>query len=297
MIHLRALQFDFDLPGAGAVRRLVPATLARPQGVRRLGHLSDFHLGNPTFDDLPNAEAVCRWLDAFERADVDVLAVTGDLVEEPGDRRRLRRAKDLLERAPFPYVTIPGNHDVPHPGRSGPFEESFGDVPTAARHADVEFLLFDSMKGLPEDERSRMERRDARKTGSFSRGRVGDEQRREVDEQLGEPPRFGQVMLVHHHLRTNAPTPTGWQREPTAPHGLMAPLDDAAAHLAWTAQRARLALHGHKHRFWAPYRPLPELVVLNSGTSVQAKPDRARHARIVDIWPGMASLIVHDLVM
>lgn len=294
MEHLRTSEFAFGAESDG-VRCLANPDLHKPSGVCRLGHLSDFHLGKPTDDGPSNPAAVRRWLEDFEEARVDVLAVTGDLVETPGDREGLERAKRLLEDASFPTLVIPGNHDVPHPGQEGPFEELFGRYPRVDRVAGASFLLFDSMGGLPEAMRSKEERRDADERGAFSRGAVGDEQRRRIEGALGDEPPFGRVVLVHHHLRYNAPTATGWEPDPASPRGFMAPLNDARRHIGWAARRARLVLHGHKHNFWDPYRPVRDLVVLNSGTAVQAKPGRRRRGRIVDIGSGMDTLTIHDL--
>jgi hypothetical protein len=227
---------------------------------------------------------------------VDVLVMTGDLVEEPGDRARLERVKGWLDAAPFPYLVVPGNHDVPEPGAPGPFEDIFGAYPQVTEHAQVQFVLLDSMKGLPAAERTDVERDEAAESGSYSRGAVGQEQLDEAGRLLQPPPAYGRVLLVHHHLRHNAPTEQGYEQEPTAPLGLMRMLDDADDVLDWAASRQiRLAFHGHKHNFWDPYQPRPGLVTLNSGTSVRGKEGRPRRARIVDLWPGSERLQIHDL--
>jgi predicted phosphodiesterase len=92
------------------------------------------------------------------------------------------------------------------------------------------------------------------------------------------------VLVVHHHLRENAPTVVGFEDDPTAPEGLMGPLEDARGLLDWAERRGvRLAFHGHKHNFWEPYEPRDGLLVLNSGTSTRGKAGRDRRARIVDL--------------
>ncbi len=279
MKHLKTTKFEFssDTPNN-------PATL-------RLAHISDFHLGKPSGDDLPRERALERWLEGFAGEGVDVLAVTGDLVEEPGDRGRLEDAKRMLDEAPFPYVCIPGNHDVPEPGAPGPFEELFGEFPRVERLLGLDLVLFDSMKGLPVHERSEKERQNASSVGFFSLGAVGRAQRDEVDARLsepaGEPARFGQVLCVHHHLRKGVST---------APKGLMAPLEDTDALLEWaTNHDIHLVLHGHKHDFWKPYEPRPGLVALNVGASASATKGRKRRGRLVDISEGMASIVVRDV--
>ncbi|MFP4597454.1 MAG: metallophosphoesterase family protein [Persicimonas sp.] len=157
MKYLKTTKFEFSESG----KQPNPATL-------RLAHISDFHLGKPSGDDLPRDQALERWLECFAGEGVDVLAVTGDLVEEPGDRRRLADTKRLLDEAPFPYVCIPGNHDIAEPGEPGPFEELFGDFPRVERLGDLDLVLFDSMKGLPVADRSPKERQNASSIGFYS---------------------------------------------------------------------------------------------------------------------------------
>lgn len=299
MEHLHTTEFDFH-PGnmAAKWRSGLPATLHKPQGVLRIGHLSDFHFGKPTADGVAAEDAVRRWLQEFNEADVDLLFVTGDLVEDPEDRDRLLEAKAMLDDAPFPYVTVPGNHDVPEPGTSGAFEKSFGEYPRLERHGDIEIALLDSMQGLPPSERSMYDRMEAKTGNAYSRGKVGAAQLEDLDGRFAafEPLAYGRVMLVHHHLRPNAPTEQGFEDHPTEPWGLMGPLEDAHELVKWASlHQIRLIFHGHKHNFWAPYEPRPGVIVLNSGTSTRGKPGRPRRARIVDIFAAEDSVAVHDL--
>ena len=295
MEYLQTTEFAFRAGSPAQRRPGAGGRLQQRPGTVRLGHLSDLHLGKPTADAISAKEAVEVWLQAFEAAGVEVLVFTGDVVEARGDRPRLAWARDRLDEVSFPYVIVPGNHDQPEPGSPGPFEAIFGHYPAVSTEAGVEFVLLDSMKGLPPSERSRIERQEAADS-AYSRGRVGQAQREAAAQMLGDTPGWGRVMVVHHHLRPNAPSQVGWEQEPTAPHGLMAPLDDADPVLRWATEHGvRLAFHGHKHNFWEPYEPRPGLVVLNSGTSFRGKPDRARRARIVDVWPSMERIAVHDV--
>lgn len=299
MQHLHTTEFDFH-PGnlAAKWRSGLPATLRKPHGVLRIGHLSDFHFGKPTADDVAAEVAVARWLEDFSEVGVDLLFVTGDLVEEPDDEARLLEAKQMLDAAPFPYVVIPGNHDVSDPGTPGTFEHIFGKYPRLERHGDIEVVLLDSMQGLPPSKRSLYDRMEAKTGKAYSRGKVGETQLDEIDGRFAEPQplSYGRVMLVHHHLRTNAPTQQGYQDKPTEPWGLMGPLEDAHGLVQWAAlHQIRLIFHGHKHNFWDPYEPRPGVIVLNSGTSTRAKLGRPRRARIVDVFAAEDSIAVHDL--
>ena len=248
----------------------------------RIAHCSDFHFGKPPRDEISSERAASWWLAEFQRRDADVIVMSGDLVETPGDRDRLRTVHGMLEATGLPYVVVPGNHDVPEPGHPGPFEALFGAYPRVERIEGVEFVLVDSMRGIPTEHRSPEDVANHAENGAYSKGRVGVEQLAALDELLDttDDPR---VLVVHHHLRVNAPTEVGFEEAPTAPDGLMAPMEDAPGLLDWAEGRGvRLVFHGHKHNLWEPYEPRDGVLVLNSGTSTRGKPGRPRRARLVD---------------
>lgn len=250
----------------------------------RIGHCSDFHLGKPSRDEVSSERAASWWLAEFQRREVDVVVISGDLVETPGDEQRLRQVYGMLEGTGLPYVVVPGNHDVPEPGTSGSFEALFGDYPRVETIAGVEFVLVDSMKGIPVEHRSPEDVANHLEHGAYSRGRVGIEQLTALDELVAIEAASPRVLVVHHHLRENAPSEVGFEEEPTAPSGLMAPMEDARGLLDWAEQRdVRLVFHGHKHNFWEPYEPRDGVIVLNSGTSTRGKAGRERRARIVEL--------------
>lgn len=250
----------------------------------RIAHCSDFHLGKPTQDNVSAERAASWWLAEFQRRDADVIVCSGDLVETPGDAERLREAHGMLEATGIPYVVVPGNHDVPEPGEDGPFESLFGQLPRVETIGGVEFVLVDSMRGIPVEHRSPEDAENYRDNGAYSKGRIGIEQLAALDEMVAVEATAPRVLVVHHHLRENAPTVVGFEDDPTAPEGLMGPLEDARGLLDWAERRGvRLAFHGHKHNFWEPYEPRDGLLVLNSGTSTRGKAGRDRRARIVDL--------------
>ncbi len=91
------------------VRRFVAALPDLPAGLEglRLVQLSDLHVGPHT--PRRHLEAVRR---AVEEARPDLLAVTGDLVDDyPGDVECYREAFGAL-RAPLGVFAIPGNHEI-----------------------------------------------------------------------------------------------------------------------------------------------------------------------------------------
>ncbi|MGM0558324.1 MAG: metallophosphoesterase family protein [Myxococcota bacterium] len=250
----------------------------------RIAHCSDFHFGKPPRDEVSSERAASWWLAEFQRREADVIVVSGDLIETPGDAERLREAHGMLEATSIPYVVVPGNHDVPEPGVDGPFESLFGGYPRVATVGGVEFVLVDSMRGIPVEHRSPEDVANHLENGAYSKGRVGIEQLAALDEMVAVEPAAPRVLVVHHHLRENAPTVVGYEDVPTAPEGLMGPLEDARGLLDWAQKRhVRLVFHGHKHNFWEPYEPREGVLVLNSGTSTRGKAGRERRARMVEL--------------
>jgi 3',5'-cyclic AMP phosphodiesterase CpdA len=248
----------------------------------RLGHLSDPHYGKPLGDGEVPA-ILGEWLEAFADAGVDVVVLSGDLVETPGDRVGMLRIRRLLEDADLPWVVVPGNHDIVRPSQHGPFGDLFGAYPRIERHAGVEFVLLDSLAEPTVDERTPFERLDLQQTGSLSTGRVGDRQLRRATGLLSDSNVMPRVLVVHHHLRSADDVP-GDTPTADAPPVLMVPCLDAKQVTRWAAHHdVRLAFHGHQHAHWPPYVVEDQTVVLNSGSSTRGKP--TRRARIVDVDP------------
>ena len=249
-------------------------------GVARLAHLSDFHFGKPLDEDTVPA-VVDRWLSDLGEVDVDVIVFSGDLVEEPGDRAAMLRMKYRLDDSGVPWVIVPGNHDIVCLGSDGAFYEIFGAYPRVESHAGVDFVLLDSIGGLPAAERGPFDRLQAIQSGAYSKGRVGRRQLERAAEMLAGRPSRARVLVVHHHLREESevladPPPPG------APGSLMEPLLDHDELVEWALDHdVRLAFHGHKHAHWPPYLAAERLPVFNSGSSTRGKP--VRRARIVDL--------------
>ena len=259
-----------------------PSTLPDADDTIRLGHLSDPHYGKP-LDDGEVPAILEEWLEAFADSDVDVVVLSGDLVETPGDRVGMLRIRRLLEETDLPWVVVPGNHDIVRPSQHGPFGDLFGAYPRIERHAGVEFVLLDSLAEPTVDERTPFERLDLQQTGSLSTGRVGDRQLRRATGQLSGSSEIPRVLVVHHHLRSADDVP-GDTPTADAPTALMVPCLDAKQVTRWAAHHdVRLAFHGHQHAHWPPYVVEDQTVVLNSGSSTRGKP--TRRARIVDVDP------------
>jgi len=73
---------------------------------KRIAHVSDVHFGK-----IATSSVVDALVDDVNAADVDVVAVSGDLTQRalPG---QYAAARDFLARFRAPLIVVPGNHDV-----------------------------------------------------------------------------------------------------------------------------------------------------------------------------------------
>jgi 3',5'-cyclic AMP phosphodiesterase CpdA len=251
------------------------AVREKTAGAIRIGHLSDLHLGRPMTKRSP-LDLFRIWLGALAESEVDVVVVSGDLVQRATDRRSLVSAREALGSSGLPWVVVPGNHDVARPGEPGVFEEVFGAYPRVEVHAGITFILIDTNAGLPPGARGRHERIFAR-FGCFVEGRVGEAQLEALDRLLDAAPEGPRVLVHHHHLVS--------QPEWTRKIGFMFPLQDADAVRRWAVSRGVvLALHGHHHQMRRAGVQEGGLVVLNGGSSTLVGPPY--RARLVDLQPG-----------
>ncbi len=247
----------------------------KAEGAVRIAHMSDLHLGRPRATPKP-FDTFRIWMDALAEVGVDIVAISGDVVQRPGDVKSLRAARGILEESGLPFVVVPGNHDIDRPGKPGSFEDIFGTFPRTETHHGLTFILIDSNAGLPPDERRRHERLFARIV-CFVEGRVGEEQLRELDDMLEVAPKGPRVLLLHHHLVS--------QPQWVVRMGLMAPLQDAHVVRRWAmSQGVILALHGHHHIMRRAGVQSGGLVVLNGGSSTLEGPPY--RARLVDVHRG-----------
>jgi 3',5'-cyclic AMP phosphodiesterase CpdA len=207
----------------------------------RLGHISDLHLrchlsGTAAVSARRSRDMPALFTEALasmEGAGVDVVVVTGDLVDHPDNRQTpetlhhgeadLRLVAEALARLSCPWVVLPGNHDHP---------QLFGDVFGRPAELDVRgvrviaFFDWDRPVGTveEEDERPNVPRR------------VGEERAR-FEAALAAGDRRPQIHLQHYVI-----TPR---------------LDEGWPHTYWDGEsirdslvgdpRVRLALSGHYH--------------------------------------------------
>ncbi len=251
--------------------------LAKPAGVTRIAHLSDLHVrpGSPAIG------AFEAWLRELGSVEVDMLVVSGDLVDRGDDLESMKLVHRALLRSGLRWCVVPGNHDVEGPTRAHNFEALFGRYPRVEHHGGVDFVLVDSNAGLAEEERVWGERMFARYK-CFTEGRVGSEQMAAVEALL--TPGSRRVLVLHHHLAYQSADPLiGSSRvvDETV-LGTMLPLHDADSVRGWAARNAvSVVLHGHKHVMMRAGVHLGGLLVLNGGSST-GLPYRAR---LLDLGP------------
>jgi 3',5'-cyclic AMP phosphodiesterase CpdA len=261
--------------------------LEKAEGAIRVAHLSDLHIGQawaPAF----KPQVVFRlWLERLKQAEVDVVVVSGDVIERPGDKLGLQLGRGLLDDSGLPWVVVPGNHDVYRPGHPDAFNEVFGEYPRVEVLAGIEFILFDSMAGLPLEERDVAERLYGDYV-CYTEGRVGAAQYAQVEAMLAPQGTYPRAVVLHHHvmrqhadLMPGVPKGMGVTEDAV---GTMKTLIDADALVSWALrQRVRVVYHGHKHVFQQPGMRAGRLLVLNGGSSTLA-PGNQR-ARFVDHLP------------
>ena len=262
----------------------------KPEGSMRLAHLSDLHIGQQVDDERLMPMATFRiWLERLQRYEVDLLIVSGDLVERPGDRYGMTRARAMLDDCGVPWLVVPGNHDIKRPGHHDAFNDVFGTYPRLERRCGVDFVLLDSMAGLPLEERDATERLYGDYV-CYTEGRIGpaqlDAMSRALAERRRERPRA--IVLHHHVMRQHAdlmpltPKQAGITEDL---FGTMKTLMDADALFAWArAHRVRTIYHGHKHLFQQPGLREGNVLVLNAGSSTLRR--GIQRARLVDHLPG-----------
>jgi 3',5'-cyclic AMP phosphodiesterase CpdA len=74
--------------------------------MRTIAHISDIHFG------MVDPATVEPLADAVREMAPDVVAISGDLTQR-ARRSQFRKARELLDRLPYPQIVVPGNHDVP----------------------------------------------------------------------------------------------------------------------------------------------------------------------------------------
>lgn len=267
-------------------------SVIKGRGVVRVAHLSDIHIGYNVATGITRPIVVFRhWLERLVMADTDVLVISGDVVERPGDEYGMKLARALIEEFEIPTVVVPGNHDLKRPGYHDVFFDVFGSYPRVEVHSGIEFLLVDSMNGLPMEERDVAERMYGDYV-CYTEGKVGQTQLSKLEQELdrvSDGVTRPRILVLHHHvMRQNAdilphtPETIGVTEDFL---GTMKALIDAPRVLTWCVEHGvQTVHHGHKHVFMQPGMRPGRLLVLNGGSSTLRRTRQL--GRLVDYRPG-----------
>ena len=275
-----------------------PLLFTKPDGATRVIHLSDLHVGQPVADERIKPMAIFRiWLEELAEIESDVLVLSGDLVERPGDAYGMARVHALLHDCSMSWMVVPGNHDIQRPGYHDPFNDIYGEYPRIETHCGIDFILFDSMKGLPLEERDVAERMYGDYV-CYTEGRVGTPQFTAIEEELLARPERPRAIVLHHHvMRQHAdlmplvPKQTGITEDI---FGTMKALMDADRLFDWAVEHeVKTIYHGHKHLYQQPGIRANNVLILNAGSSTLR--EGAQMGRIIDYLPGKR--IVSNLML
>ncbi len=245
----------------------VAPQIAQLLSKRLLGAVNLYLLGRSAHFTRATVEAL---VDAVVRAEPDVVVCTGDLTSTATPQEFALAAAllaPITER--FPFIVIPGNHDVYTGESSGRFQAYFGEWsnngahPWARAFPGVEFVAVDVSR-----------------PDTLSRGFTPKAQLSALDSLLhgGDTP---VVVLVHYPLRNRRGEPYGpFTRN----------LENAADLERVLARHPRVVavLHGHEHHGYRTTIPRDgaPIVSLNPGASGYAfLPERRRtaHFNLYDI--------------
>lgn len=254
----------------------------------RVVHLTDLHCeARPTLGELANKRLlgainlyVLGRADHFTRASVEgavaaVVAAAPDLVVCTGDltatatEAEFALARELLRPLTdrFPFLCLPGNHDVYTGESAGRFARWFGEwsqggrFPWSVTHGGVEFVLVDT--AFPD---------------WLSRGRAEGLDALDALLAAGAAPAW---VLLHYPLRDRHGAPYG----PSTRN-----LINAAAVEAVLGRhpRVRAVLHGHEHHGYrteipTPHGPIPSLDPGASGYAWLPRRHRTAHLNVYDV--------------
>lgn len=274
--------------------------LSKGAAVVRVGHLSDLHIGQQGAASARPMPIFRMWLERFKQVGVDLVIVSGDMVERPGDLFGLQQSRALLDECQMDWVVVPGNHDIKRPGYHDPFNDVYGHFPRVERHHGLEMILLDSMAGLSLEERELSERMYGDYV-CYTEGRIGQAQLDYVDrllhalEQADEIKAERMIVLHHHVMRQHADLMPHVPKKANISEdllGTMKTLLDADSLFAWAAEReVKTIFHGHKHLFQQPGMRGNNLLVLNGGTSTLRRGSQL--ARLIDCEPGGDKVIMN----
>ncbi|MGQ9371926.1 metallophosphoesterase family protein [Azospirillum sp. A39] len=153
--------------------------------MKTLAHISDLHFGRI------DPRVVDGLLGDLTAQKPDLVVISGDLVQR-ARRRHFEEARAFLERLPFPYLVVPGNHDIPVYNVVRRFTDPFRYYKT--------YISRDLSPFHVDDEIAVLGVNTARSVIlDFSHGRINRQQIARVEAVFGElPPTVFKVLFTHH---------------------------------------------------------------------------------------------------
>ncbi len=233
---------------------------------RALGAVNLYLLGRKGHFDEASARAAVA---AVVEAEPELVVCTGDLTSTASPQE-FEAAAALL--APittrFPFLVLPGNHDVYTRGSVGRFRAHFGEwsngaeFPFVRRFGGVDFVAVDTV--VP---------------SLLSKGECSAAQLERLDAVLGEG-EGPAILLLHYPLRNRRGEPYGpWTRN----------LDQAGAIEAVMAKHPRVvaALHGHEHHGYRTTLPGGAMSYDPGASGYAYLPDKRRtaHWNLYEVGP------------
>lgn len=153
--------------------------------MKTLAHISDLHFGR-----IDHAVVEGLLGDLMERKP-DLVVISGDLVQR-ARRRHFEEARAFLERLPFPYLVVPGNHDIPVYNVVRRFTDPFRYYKRYITHDLSPFHVDDEIAVLGLNTARSV-------ILDFSHGRINRSQIERIAEVFGDlPPHVFKVLFTHH---------------------------------------------------------------------------------------------------
>ncbi|HYH18815.1 MAG TPA: metallophosphoesterase [Azospirillum sp.] len=195
--------------------------------MRTLAHISDLHFGriDPRVVEGLLADLMARR--------PDLVIISGDLVQR-AKRTMFKDAQAFLERLPFPYLVVPGNHDIPVYNILRRFLDPFRyykryisrDLSPLHVDAEIAVLGLNTARSVILD---------------FSHGRINRAQIARIREVFDElPPHVFKIVFTHHPF---LPPPDAPRTRLVDRHKLALPALEACG--------VDLLLAGHLHRAYS----------------------------------------------
>ncbi len=153
--------------------------------MKRLAHISDLHFGRI------DHRVVDGLLADLTAQAPDLIVISGDLVQR-AKPRHFKEASAFLEKLPFPYMVVPGNHDIPVYNVFRRFTNPFGHyrryitTDLSPLHIDDEMAVLGINTARPV-------------IMDFSEGRMNRRQIKRVREVFSDmPDTMFKVLFTHH---------------------------------------------------------------------------------------------------